>query len=125
LGNYHSPSSYGQTEPELIYYSCSGAVRWIVDWVQGSMPRETHQSSHRAHILNSRKLAVGPRMLSARRMWRFWNLHYLLGSPAFTEPSTQQGQIWLKGRIYVKFSHCSYYTKLLCTSHRMVSNPRK
>jgi len=118
LGNYHSPIPRvpSQTELELIYYGHSGAVRWIVDQVQGFMSEDTHQSSHRESILNSLRLVAKPRMSPARRMWRFWNLQYLLGSPAFTEPSTQQGQIWPKGRVDVRSSHCSYCTKLLYTS---------
>jgi len=80
--------SYGQNELELIYYSRSAAVGWIVDRLQGSMSGETHQSSHRARILNSQRLAAGPRMSLARRMWRFWNLQYLLESPTLIEPNT-------------------------------------
>jgi len=81
--------SYGQTEPELIYYGRNGAVGWIVDRVQGSMSGETYQSSHWARILNSRRLVARPRMSPARRMWRFWNLYYLLGSPSFIKPNNQ------------------------------------
>jgi hypothetical protein len=127
LGNYHSssPRVASRIELKLIYYSRSGAVGRIEDQVQGSMSGETHQSYHRPRILNSRRLAAGPRMSPTRRMWRFWNLQYLLGSPTFIKPSIQQGQIWPKWRIDIRSSHCSYCTKLLCTSFRIVNNPKR
>jgi hypothetical protein len=70
--------SCSQTELELIYYGCSGAVEWIIDRAQGSMSGETHQSSPQACILNSQRLAVRPKMSPAQQMWRFWNLQHLL-----------------------------------------------